>query len=159
MLAEGSVHERITSIAGVPSWLLMLFQRLLDLSGKSTIAEVWPDLEMVIHGGVKFDPYRRSFEEVLGSPTIRLQETYPCSEGFIAFGDPASGLLRLMFDHGIFYEFVPVDELGSERPTRHWLGNVAGRGQLRDRRLDLRRDVGAHHRRHGPVRVARTRRC
>ena len=123
-LAQGSLRERITSVAGVPSWLLMLFQRLLDLSGKSTIAEVWPDLEMVIHGGVKFDPYRRSFEDVLGSPSIRLQETYPCSEGFIAFGDPATGLLRLMFDHGIFFEFVPVDELGSERPTRHWLGNA-----------------------------------
>ena len=123
-LAEGSLRERITSIAGVPSWLLMLFGKLLDLSGKSTIAEVWPDLEMVIHGGVKFDPYRRSFEEVLGSPSIRFQETYPCSEGFIAFGDPATGLLRLMFDHGLFYEFVPVDELGSERPSRHWLGTV-----------------------------------
>lgn len=123
-LAQGSLRERITSVAGVPSWLLMLFQRLLDLSGKSTIAEVWPDLEIVMHGGVKFDPYRRSFEEVLGSPSIRFQETYPCSEGFIAFGDPASGLLRLMFDHGLFFEFVPVDELGSDRPTRHWLGTV-----------------------------------
>lgn len=123
-LAEGSLRERITSIAGVPSWLLMLFQKLLDMSGKSTIAEVWPDLEMVIYGGVRFDPYRRAFEEVLGSPSIRLQETYPCSEGFIAFGDPATGLLRPMLDHGLFYEFVPVDELGSERPTRHWLGTV-----------------------------------
>ncbi|HEY2156464.1 MAG TPA: GH3 auxin-responsive promoter family protein [Isosphaeraceae bacterium] len=124
LLAEGSLRERITSIGGVPSWLLMLFQKLLDLSGKSTIAEVWPDLEMVIHGGVKFDPYRHAFEEILGSKAIRLQETYPCSEGFIAFGDPETGLLRLMFDHGLFYEFVPVDELGSERPTRHWLGNI-----------------------------------
>jgi hypothetical protein len=124
MLAEGSLRERITAISGVPSWALMLFQRLLDLSGKSTIAEVWPDLELVIFGGVKFDPYRKAFEEVLGSPTIRLQETYPCSEGFIAFGDPATGLLRLALDHGLFYEFVSVDELDSERPTRHWLGNV-----------------------------------
>ncbi len=124
LLAEGSLRERITSIAGVPSWLLMLFQKLLDSSGKSTVAEVWPDLEMVIHGGVKFDPYRHAFEEILGSESIRLQETYPCSEGFIAFGDPGTGLLRLVFDHGLFYEFVPVDELGSERPTRHWLGNV-----------------------------------
>jgi hypothetical protein len=124
LLAEGSLRERITSIGGVPSWLLMLFQTLLDLSGKSTIAEVWPDLEMVIHGGVKFDPYRHAFEEILGSKAIRLQETYPCSEGFIAFGDPGTGLLLLMFDHGLFYEFVPVDELGSERPARHWLGNI-----------------------------------
>ena len=108
----------------MPSWLLALFQRLLDLSGKSTMAEVWPSLEVVVHGGVKFDPYREAFAAVLGSRQIRLQETYPCSEGFIAFGDPATGLLRLVFDHGLFYEFVPLDELDSPRPTRHWLGDV-----------------------------------
>lgn len=124
LLAEKSVHEPITLIGGVPSWLLALFGRLLDLTGKSTMAEVWPNLEVVVHGGVKFDPYRRSFDEVLGDPKIRLQETYPCSEGFIAFGDPDTGLLRLVFDHGLFYEFVPVDELDSPNPTRHWLGNV-----------------------------------
>jgi GH3 auxin-responsive promoter len=123
-LAERSLNEPITLVGGVPSWLLMLFQRLLDLSGKSTLAEVWPDLEVVVHGGVKFDPYRASFAALLGSPRIRLQETYPCSEGFIAFGDPATDLLRLVFDHGLFYEFVPVDELASPRPTRHWLGDV-----------------------------------
>ena len=108
----------------MPSWLLVLFQRLLELSGKATIAEVWPTLEVVVHGGVKFDPYREAFADDPRQPAIRLQETYPCSEGFIAFGDPATGLLRLVFDHGIFYEFVPVDELDSHRPTRHWLGNV-----------------------------------
>lgn len=123
-LAERSRFEPITMISGVPSWLLVLFQRVLELTGKSTIAEVWPRLEMVVHGGVKFEPYRRSFEEVLGSGRVRLQESYPCSEGFVAFGDPASGLLRLCHDHGIFYEFVPTDELDSDRPTRHWLGDV-----------------------------------
>jgi hypothetical protein len=79
---------------------------------------------MVVHGGVKFDPYRESFQSILGSPAIALQEVYPCSEGFIAFGDRATGLLRLVFDHGVFYEFVPVDELDSPAPTRHWLGTV-----------------------------------
>ena len=111
----------------MPSWLLALFQRLLDLSGKATIAEVWPTLEVVVHGGVKFDPYREAFAEVLGSPTIRLQETYPCSEGFIAFGDPATGLLRLVFDHGLFYEFVPVDELESDPADAALAGQRAGR--------------------------------
>ena len=124
LLAEQSLNQRITMVAGVPSWLLALFQRLFDLSGKSTIAEVWPDLEMVSHGGVKFDPYRHAFEQVLGSPKIRLQETYPCSEGFIAFGDPETDKLRLLFDHGIFYEFIPVDEVDSPNPTRRWLGDV-----------------------------------
>jgi hypothetical protein len=124
LLAERSVAERITLIGGVPSWLLALFGRLLELTGRSTIAEVWPSLEVVVHGGVKFDPYRRSFDEILGDPQVRLQESYPCSEGFIAFGDPATGLLRLVFDHGLFYEFIPVDELDQPNPTRHWLENV-----------------------------------
>jgi hypothetical protein len=123
-LAETSREEPITAVGGVPSWLLVLFGKLLERTGRATLAEVWPALEMVIHGGVKFDPYRPAFEAILGSPSIRLQETYPCSEGFIAFGDPATGLLRLLFDHGIFYEFVPVDELGGPSPTRHWLGTA-----------------------------------
>ncbi len=124
LLAERSRFEPITMIAGVPSWLLALFQRLLDLTGKDTIGEVWPTLELVVHGGVKFEPYRESFRHILGDDRIRLQESYPCSEGFIGYGDPETGLLRLCFDHGIFYEFVPVDELGSTSPTRHWLGEV-----------------------------------
>ncbi len=124
LLAEHSLHEPITLVGGVPSWLLALFQRLLELSGKATLGEVWPTLEVVVHGGVKFDPYREAFAAVLGRPEIRLRETYPCSEGFIAFGDPTTDLLRLIFDHGLFYEFVPADELGSERPTRHWIGDA-----------------------------------
>lgn len=124
LLAERSAKAPITLVGGVPSWLLMLFGRLLEVSGKSTIAEAWPTLEVVVHGGVKFDPYRSSFESILGDPRIRLQETYPCSEGFIAFGDSKTDLLKPVYDHGLFYEFVPVDELEAARPTRHWLGNV-----------------------------------
>ncbi|MBI1323840.1 GH3 auxin-responsive promoter [bacterium] len=123
--AERSVREPITLISGVPSWLLILFERIFEYTGKSTLAEVWPTLEMVVHGGVKFEPYRSRFEAILGDRSrIRLQETYPCSEGFIAIEDYATPHLRLLFDHGIFYEFIPVDELGSARPTRHWLGTV-----------------------------------
>ncbi|MFO0911067.1 MAG: GH3 auxin-responsive promoter family protein [Isosphaeraceae bacterium] len=123
-LAQGAISEPMTLISGVPSWLLALFHRVLQITGKSTIAEVWPTLEVVVHGGVRFDPYRTTFREILGSRTIRLQESYPCSEGFIAFGDPVTGLLRLCYDHGLFYEFVPVDELESPNPTRHWLGTA-----------------------------------
>lgn len=123
--AEQSIREPITLVSGVPSWLLILFERIFQITGKSNLREVWPTLEMVIHGGVKFEPYRKRFEDILGDPAgIRLQETYPCSEGFIAFEDTRTPHLRLLFDHGIFYEFVPVDELGNSRPTRHWLGNV-----------------------------------
>lgn len=123
-LAEESARLPVTLVSGVPSWLLVLFQRVLEVTGKSSIPEVWPVLELVVHGGVKFDPYRAAFRAILGEGGPRLQESYPCSEGFIAFGDPDTELLKLCFDHGIFYEFVPVDELDSERPTRHWLGDV-----------------------------------
>ena len=70
----------------------MFFERVLERTGKSTIAEVWPDLELVVHGGVKFDPYRESFRSLVGSNAVAFQEVYPSSEGFIAFGDPATGL-------------------------------------------------------------------
>jgi hypothetical protein len=123
-LAERSIREPITLVSGVPSWLLMLFQRVLEKTGKTTIGEVWPDLEIVVHGGVKFDPYEKPFRAILGREDIRLQETYPASEGFIAFGDTATRHLRLIFDHGLFYEFVPVPELDRPNPARHWLGTV-----------------------------------
>ncbi len=123
-LAEQSCREPITLVSGVPSWLLLLFQRLLEQSGKARILDVWPDLQVVVHGGVKFDPYREAFRSILGSPRVRLLETYVCSEAFVAFGDPRTELLRLVYDHGVFFEFVPVGELDSPRPTRHWLGNV-----------------------------------
>jgi hypothetical protein len=124
LLVECSLRQPITLVSGVTSCLLALFQRLVALSGRATIAEVWPTLEVVVHGGVKFDPYRASITALLGDPAIRLQESYPCSEGFVAFGDPATGLLRLLFDHGLFYEFVPAGELDSDRPARRWLGTV-----------------------------------
>ncbi|QEH32991.1 GH3 auxin-responsive promoter [Aquisphaera giovannonii] len=123
-LAERGVRERITLVSGVPSWLLMLFRRVLEISGKATIGEAWPELELVVHGGVKFDPYAEAFRAILGRPDIRLQDAYACSEGFIAFGDPGTGHLRLALDHGLFYEFVPVEELDAPSPTRHWLADV-----------------------------------
>ena len=123
-LVELSIHEPITLVSGVSSCLVTLFQRLLEATGKATVADVWPTLEVVVHGGVKFDPYRQAFQTLLGSESIALQESYPCSEGFIAFGDARTGLLRLLLDHGIFYEFVPLDELGSSNPVRHWVGNA-----------------------------------
>ena len=121
----------------------MLFQRILGRTGKSTIVEVWPKLEVVVHGGVKFDPYREAFRSIVGSPGVRMLETYACSEAFVAFGDPRTELLRLLFDHGVFYEFVPASELDSTSPTRHWLGNVEPGVNYAHGRLDLRGDVGA----------------
>jgi hypothetical protein len=123
-VAEAAAFEPITLLSGVPSWMIEFLKRVLDLTGKSKVCEVWPRLELIVHGGVKFDPYRASFRSLVGSSAVTFQEVYPSSEGFIAYGDPASGLLRLAFDHGIFYEFIPADELDSPCPTRHWLGTV-----------------------------------
>lgn len=123
-LAEASIREPVTAISGVPAWLLVLFDRVKQLSGKSTIAEVWPTLRLVIHGGTKFEPYRDLFRKELGSDLISCMDTYPCSEGYIATEDPRYGLLRVIPDHNIFFEFVPVEDLGSDRPTRHCLHEV-----------------------------------
>jgi hypothetical protein len=119
LLAERSAREAITAVGGVPSWLLLLFERLLQITGKSCIADVWPSLRVVIHGGTKFDPYRPLFRRLIGGDGVQHHETYPASEGFIAVEDPRHGLLRLVPDHGIFFEFVPVDELDKDHPTRH----------------------------------------
>jgi hypothetical protein len=138
--AEGSIREPITLVSGVPSWLLILFERIFQMTGKSTLAEVWPTLEMVVHGGVKFEPYRSRFEAILGDPKkIRLQETYPCSEGFVAIEDMATPHLRLLYDHGIFYEFVPVDELCQTNPSLAW--KRSARHQLCDCCQHMCRDV------------------
>jgi hypothetical protein len=122
--AELSARERITTISGVPSWMLVLFDRLKQVTGKATVAEAWPDLRLVIHGGTKFDPYRDLFRKEIGSDRVGFCEVYPCSEGYIATEDPRYGLLRVIPDHDVFYEFVPVDQLGTEYPERHTLANV-----------------------------------
>jgi len=123
MLARESAELPITVISGIPSWMLTLFEYLKRETGKNRIIDIWPDLQLLIHGGALFDPYRSVFREVVGSERVKFQDTYPASEGYFASEDPRYGMLRLIFDHGIFYEFVPVDELEKDRPTRHTLLN------------------------------------
>jgi hypothetical protein len=122
--AELSAKQRITAISGVPAWMQRLFHRVKQVTGKSTVADVWPDLRMVVHGGTKFDPFRDLFVKEIGSDAVKFCEVYPCSEGFIATEDPRYKLLRVVPDHDIFFEFVPVEDLGKERPARHTLANV-----------------------------------
>ncbi|HSQ55457.1 MAG TPA: GH3 auxin-responsive promoter family protein, partial [Gemmata sp.] len=122
--AELSARESITAISGVPSWMLRVFKQLKEVTGKRTVAEAWPDLRLVIHGGTKFEPFRDLFIREIGSDRVKFCEVYPCSEGFVATEDPRYGLLRVVPDHDVFFEFVPVDELGKDRPTRHTLANV-----------------------------------
>jgi hypothetical protein len=124
LLAERSVRERITAVTGVPSWLLVLFDRLRQVTGRDKLIDIWPQLKLIVHGGTKFDPYRELFRATIGSDEVQFLETYPASEGFVAAEDPRHGLLRLLPDHHIFYEFVPAAELGSPSPVRHTAAEV-----------------------------------
>jgi hypothetical protein len=124
LLAEQSRHLPITLVSGVPSWLLVLFERMLQLTGRRTLIDVWPSLQVIVHGGTSFEPYRGLFRRVVGSEAVQYLETYPASEGFIAAEDPRFQKLRLIPDHQIFFEFVPVAELGQSNPTRHVAAEV-----------------------------------
>jgi hypothetical protein len=124
LLAQHSARLPITVVSGVPSWLLLLFEKLLAVTGRGCVADVWPTLRLVIHGGTKFDPYHALFRKLVGGDAVSFLETYPASEGFVATEDPRYRLLRLVPDHGIFFEFVPVEELHAERPARHTAANV-----------------------------------
>jgi hypothetical protein len=124
LLARRSASLPITMLSGVPSWLLLLFDRLKQVTGKTCIAEVWPDLRLVLHGGTRFEPYRNLFQKEIGSPAVRFLDVYAASEGYLAAEDPRHELLRLLPDHHIFFEFVPVQELGQAQPTRHGVANL-----------------------------------
>ena len=123
-LAQSTIHENVTSMAGVPTWLIVLLQRILEITGKQTIKEVWPSLELYMHGGVSFVPYKQHFEKLIGGP-VNYMEMYNASEGFFAAQDDVTqeGML-LMCDHGIFYEFMPVSEADKEVPETIGLDDV-----------------------------------
>jgi hypothetical protein len=123
-LAQSTIQENVTSMAGVPTWLIVLLKRILEITGKSNIKEVWPNLELYMHGGVSFVPYKAHFEKLIGSP-INYLEMYNASEGFFSAQDDitAEGML-LMCDHGVFYEFMPIDEWGKEVPQTIQLDEV-----------------------------------
>ena len=124
---EGSLREDIRFLGGVPAWLLIFVNKLRAYTNKpdARLVDFFPNLELVVHGGVNFSPYREQFESLLEGSHAELREVYPASEGFIASADrgPNEGL-RLNLCHGIFYEFVPLEELSSPNPTRHWVKNI-----------------------------------
>ena len=127
----------------------------LELTGKATIAEVWPDLEVVVHGGVKFDPYREAFAEILGRPADPPPGDLPLLRGVHRLRRPGDGPAAAGLRPRHLLRVRPGRRAGLGPPDPALAGQRPGGGQLRDRRLDLRGDVGARHRRHGPVRVAR----
>lgn len=123
-LAESTIKENVTSISGVPTWTLVLFKRILEKTGKSCMAEVWPALELYLHGGVSFTPYKEQFRKLIGKD-INYQEMYNASEGcFAASEKPGDEGMLLFLDHGTFMEFMPVSEYGKKKPRTIGLKEV-----------------------------------
>ena len=110
-IIDETINENITSLVGVPSWMLVLLNRVLEKTGKDNILEVWPNLEVYFHGGVNFNPYREQYQKLIPKEGFKYYETYNASEGFFAIQDiNGSNELLLMLDYGIFYEFIPMDQ-------------------------------------------------
>lgn len=118
LIARHTMHCNVTNLSGVPSWMLSVLKRVLELTGKDTLDQVWPNLEVFFHGGVSFVPYREQYKELIRSDHMHYVETYNASEGFFGIQtDPSTSSMTLMVDYGIFYEFMPMEELG--RPNPH----------------------------------------
>jgi hypothetical protein len=108
-ICEETVDKKVTAFAGVPSWNLVMVNKILQYTGKSNLSEVWPDLELFIHGGMSFEPYREQYRQLIPSPRMKYVETYNASEGFFGIqDDPGSAAMLLMLDYGVFYEFIPA---------------------------------------------------
>jgi len=123
-LAQITANENVTSLAGVPTWTLLLLKRILEIKNKTTILEVWPNLELYINGGVSFVPYKEQFDRIIGG-RINYLEIYNASEGFIAGQQsPDDDGMLLFTEHGIFYEFLPVEEYGKKDPVTVGLKDV-----------------------------------
>lgn len=124
-MADATISENVTNIAGVPSWTLVLLKRILEKTGRKNLLEVWPNLELFVHGGVSFTPYRDQFRQLIPSGEMNYLETYNASEGFFALqNDPKSNDMLLMLDYGIFYEFIPADHVGSPEAKAIILADV-----------------------------------
>ncbi len=117
-IAHETLKKNVTNLSGVPSWMLSVLTRVMELSGKTHLEEVWPNIEVFFHGGVAFTPYRQQYQELITSPDMHYMETYNASEGFFGIqsdlNDPS---MLLMLDYGVYYEFIPMDEFDSENPT------------------------------------------
>lgn len=124
-MAAATIQHDVTNISGVPSWTLLLARRILEITGKKNLLEVWPNFELFIHGGVSFHPYKEQFRQLFPSSGIHYLETYTASEGFFAIQDrDGAEDMLLMLDYGIYYEFVPVSDLTSEFPRAISLDQV-----------------------------------
>jgi len=117
-IAREAIGQNVTNLSGVPSWMLSVLNRVMELSGKQHLEDVWPNLEVFFHGGVAFTPYRQQYQRLITSPRMHYMETYNASEGFFGLqDDPSDAAMSLMIDYGIFFEFIPMDEFDSPQPT------------------------------------------
>ncbi len=124
-MARATMKENITTIAGVPTWTIVLLERILELTGKKNIKEVWPNLELFTHGAVAFGPYQETFDKLIDPNGMHYMEIYNASEGFFGMQDQKhSKDMLLMLDYGIFYEFVPMSEWGKDNPKTIGLDEV-----------------------------------
>ncbi len=124
-ICEITIKEDVRCLAGVPSWFLTLINKILEKTGKNNLHEVWPNLELFIHGGISFMPYREQYQRLLPDPKMKYLETYNASEGFFGIqDDPDDPSMLLMLDYGIYYEFMPVSELGKAKPRTLLLEEV-----------------------------------
>ena len=116
-MAIATMQEDVTNISGVPSWTLVLLKRILEISGKQNLNEVWPNLELFVHGAVNFSPYREQFQRIIPKADMNYLETYNASEGFFGIQDQKnSEEMLLMLDYGIYYEFIPMQDWHRENP-------------------------------------------
>lgn len=117
-IAQVAMNKDITNISGVPSWMLAVLKRVMELKGVDNLADVWPNLEVFFHGGVAFTPYRQQYKQLIRSDKMNYMETYNASEGFFGLqDDPADPAMLLMIDYDVFYEFLPMDEFDSPNPN------------------------------------------
>ena len=116
-IAREALHRNVTNLSGVPSWMLSVLTRVMELSGKEHLNEIWPNLEVFFHGGVAFTPYREQYHRLIPNDKMSYMETYNASEGFFGIqSDPDDVALLLMIDYGIFFEFIPMSEMSNPEP-------------------------------------------
>lgn len=124
-MAASTAKEDVSNISGVPSWTLILMQKILEITKANNISEVWPNLEMYMHGGVNFLPYKEQFNRIVGGSQLNYYENYNASEGFFGLQDKCnSDEMLLMLDYGIFYEFIPIENTQEEQPNTLILDEV-----------------------------------
>lgn len=124
-LTQHAIKQNVTALAGVPSWNMVMIKHVLQVTGKKNLLEVWPNLELFLHGGVNFAPYRDQYQQLIPSTKMKYVETYNASEGFFGIqDDPQNQAMLLMLDYGVFYEFIPMEQLSSGNYKTYHLGEV-----------------------------------